>query len=120
MMITIPSMPTRIRRLPELELELDIPQLRELAYVLDRVKVYNEWHAGLCVAVAGVVLLSVYHAFSYAVSRGMNKDIKDQYCMYLYQYLDDEDIAITIEELTAIRQAWAKHIARAIYEQIGE
>ena len=33
MMITIPSMPTRIRRLPELELELDTPQLRKLAYI---------------------------------------------------------------------------------------
>ena len=27
---------------------------------------------------------------------------------------------ITLEELTALRQAWAAHIARSIYEQIGE
>lgn len=112
MNITIPSMPTRIRPLPELEIDLDVPQLRELAGALDRIKVYNEWHAGLCLAVGT-------EAFQQAVSRGMNKDTKDQCCIYLYQYLED-DKDITLEELTAIRQAWATHIARSIYEQIGE
>ena len=49
----------------------------------------------------------------------MNKDIGelDRYCTYLYQYLDEDDVSL--EELTAIRQAWATHIARSIYEQIG-
>ena len=128
-MITIPSMPTRFRPLPELELDLDVPQLRKLAGVLDRVKVGSQWRAGLCLAVATETSVAMQCAFERAVSRGMNKDAGRHY-IYLYQYLGEDDIAltairqawvahITLEELTAIRQAWAAHIARSIYEQIG-
>lgn len=118
-MITIPSMPTRFRPLPELELNLEIPQLRELAGALDRVKVDLRWRAGLCTAVTTCAPVTAQYAFERAVSRGMNKDAGelDRYCTYLYQYLGEDDI--TLEELTAIRQAWAAHIARSIYEQIG-
>lgn len=118
MMITIHPMPTRLRLrpLPELELELDIPQLRELAKALDRVKTHGQLHNGLCIAVAGMATPSVGHAFSHAVLHGMSKYSGNQYCVYLYQYLGKY---VTIEELTAIRRAWAAHIARAIYEQIG-
>ena len=117
-MITIPSMPTRIRPLPELELDLSVPQLRELAGALDRVIVDSRRRAGLCLAVV-VGSTATQYAFEQAVSRGMNKDAGelDRYCMYLYQYLDEDDVSL--EELTAIRQAWAAHIARSIYEQIG-
>ena len=117
-MITIPPMPTRLRPLPELKLDLSAPQLRELAGTLDRVKIHTDWSAGLCLA----VLRDAYDVqtgihFGKAVSRGMNKDASDldQYGMYMHQYLGE----VTIEELTAIRQAWAAHIARSIYEQIG-
>ena len=36
-MIIIPSMPTRFRPLPQLEIQLNLPELRALAFVLDRV-----------------------------------------------------------------------------------
>lgn len=117
-MITIPSMPTRFRPLPELELNLEIPQLRELAGALDRVKVDLRWRAGLCFAVTACAPVTTHYAFGRAVMRGMNKNAEpDRPCAYLYQYLGEDDIAL--EELTAIRQAWAAHIARSIYEQIG-
>ena len=128
-MITIPSMPTRFRPLPELELDLDVPRLRKLAGVLDRVKIDSKWRAGLCFAVSAEASVAVQYEFERAVSRGMNK-YAGRHCVYLYQYLGEDDIAltairqawvahITLEELTAIRQAWAAHIARSIYEQIG-
>ena len=120
-MITIPSMPTQYRPLPELEIDLETPQLRELAYTLDRVKVESRWSAGLCFAVlTNKASVAAYNAFTQAVSRGMNKDADelDRYYGYLYQYFD-EVIDITLEELTAIRQTWARHIASSIYEQIG-
>ena len=118
-MITIPSMPTRLRPLPELEINLEIPHLRKLAGVLDRAKVDSRWRAGLCHAVATEASVAMRYAFERAVSRGMNKDAGelDRYCTYLDQYLGEDDV--TLEELTAIRQAWAAHIARSIYEQIG-
>ena len=118
-MITIPSMPTRIRPLPELEIDLEVPRLRELAGALDRVKVDSRWRAGLCLTVATEASIAIQYAFERAVSRGMNKDAGelDRYCTYLYQYLGEDDVSL--EELTAIRQAWAAHIARSIYEQIG-
>ena len=117
-MITIPSMPTQHRPLPELEINLEIPQLRELAYTLDRVKVESEWRIGLCFAVlTNKASVAAHYAFTQAVSRGMNKDAGDRHHGYLYQYLGEDNI--TLEELTAIRQAWAAHIARSIYEQIG-
>ena len=119
-MITIPSMPTQYRPLPELEIHLEIPQLRELAYTLDRVKVKSRWQAGLCFAIMNAkVSFATHNAFTQAVSRGMNKDTGelDRYYGYLYQYIGEDDVSL--EELTAIRQAWASHIARSIYEQIG-
>ena len=118
-MITIPSMPTRLRPLPAIEINLEIPHLRELANALDRVKVNSAWGAGLCFAVDGGASVAIQSAFGRAVSRGMNKnaDELDRHYGYLYQYLGMDNI--TLEELTAIRQAWAAHIARSIYEQIG-
>ena len=117
-MITIPSMPTQFRPLPELELDLDVPRLRKLAGVLDRVKVNRRWSAGLCFAILTTeTSVVMQYAFERAVSRGMNKDA-GRHCVYLHQYLG-EVTAITLEELTAIRQSWAAHIARSIYEQIG-
>ena len=118
-MITIPSMPTRLRPLPELELDISAPQLRELAGALDRVKVDSEWRAGLCLAMVTEASAAAQHAFQLAVSRGMNKDAYEleRYCTYLYQYLGEDDVGL--KELTEIRQAWASHIARSIYEQIG-
>ena len=117
-MITIPSMPTQYRPLPELELDLSVPQLRELAYTLDRVKVNSRWQAGLCFAIISTkASVAAKQAFIQAVSRGMNKDTGelDRHYGHLYQYLGD----VKLKELTAIRQAWAAHIARSIYEQIG-
>ena len=118
-MITIPSMPTRFRPLPELKFNLEIPQLRELAGALDRVKVDLRWRPGLCFAVTVAQAVTTHYAFERAVSRGMNKDAGefDRHCTYLCQYLGEDNV--TLEELTAIRQAWASHIARSIYEQIG-
>ena len=119
-MITIPSMPTRLRPLPELEIDLETPQLRRLAGALDRVKVANRWNAGLCFAIISTdASFAAQQAFSYAVSRGMNKDTGelDRGYGYLYQYLGEDNV--NLKELTAIRQAWASHIARSIYEQIG-
>ena len=119
-MITIPSMPTRFRSLPELEIDLDAPQLRELAYALDRVRTDGQLRNGLCIAVAGMAPLSVWPKFSHAVTRGMNRDGGKRYQQYAYldQYLGEDDV-VGLKELTEIRQAWASHIARSIYEQIG-
>ena len=120
-MLTIPSMTVGkwLRPLPELEINLEIPQLRELAGALDRVKVNRRWSAGLCIAVTTCAPITTHYAFKLAVSRGMNKDVgePDRYCTSLYHYLGEDNV--TLEELTAIRQAWASHIARSIYEQIG-
>ena len=115
-MITIHPMPTRFRPLPELELDLNVPRLRELAGVLDRVKIGGNWRAGLCLAVEAETSVATQYAFERAVSRGMYKGA-GRCCTYLYQYLGEDDVSL--EELTAIRQAWAAHIARSIYEQIG-
>ena len=120
-MITIPSMPTRFRPLPELELELDIPQLRTLANILGEVAVEPHRFAGLCIEVASRASdAHIDRIFSQAVSFGMNRAVENgaSFCMYLHHYLHlDKDVAL--EELTAVRQAWAAHIARSIYEQIG-
>ena len=119
-MITIHPMPTRIRPLPELEIDLDVPRLRKLAKALDKVKIRTGWCAGLCLAVtSGTYDSQTAIHFGKAVSRGMNKDAGelDRCCGYLFHYLGEDDV--TIEELTAIRQTWAAHIARSIYEQIG-
>ena len=114
-MITIPSMPTRFRPLPELELDISAPQLRELAGALDRVRTDGQLRNGLCSAVAGMATYSVWHAFSHAVVHGMSRDKGDRYCTFLGHYLGE----VNLEELTEIRKAWAAHIARSIYEQIG-
>ena len=117
-MITIPSIPTQLRPLPELEIDLETPQLRELAGALDRVRTDGQLRNGLCSAVAGMATYSVWHAFSHAVLHGMSRDKGDRHCTYLDQYLGENDV-VDLKELTEIRQAWAAHIARSIYEQIG-
>ena len=119
-MITIHPMPTRFRPLPELELELDIPQLRTLTNILGEVAVEPHRPAGLCIEVAiRANDDNIDRIFSQAVSSGMNRGVDngEPFCTFLHHYLhlDKDDL----EELTAIRKAWAAHIARSIYEQIG-
>ena len=127
-MITIPSMPTRFRPLPQLEIHLETHELRTLAFVLDRIVSPESHTAGLCLS----VLEKLYeHAlahnigrvdckFAKAVSKGMNPPGQNEHYQYIGSYISEEwKHALTLKELAAIREAWAKHIARSIYEQIG-
>ena len=128
-MITIPSMPTRFRPLPQLELDLEAHELRTLAFVLDRVVSPESYTGGLCLSVC---IMLYEHAlahnigrvdckFAKAVSKGMNPPGQNGYHQYISDYLYREwGKRITDKELAAIRDAWAKHIARSIYEQIGD
>ena len=121
-MITIPSMPTQYRPLPELEIELETPQLRELANILGEVAVEPHRFAGLCIEVASRANdAHIDRIFSQAVSFGMNRAVENgaSFCTYLHHYLNLGEDDVNLEELTATRQAWAAHIARSIYEQIG-
>ena len=83
--------------------------------MLDRVRTDGQLRNGLCGAVAGMATPSVWYAFGHAVLHGMSRD--NRCCVYLYHYLGMDQVESV--ELTAIRQAWAAHIARSIYEQIG-
>ena len=129
-MITIPSMPTRFRPLPQLEIHLETHELRTLAFALDRIVSPESYTAGLCLrvleklhehALAHNVSVSwIASEFGKAVSKGMNPPGKDTHCLYIGGYLDERwNKSITDKELATIRDAWARHIARSIYEQIG-
>ena len=127
-MITIPSMPTRFRPLPQLEIDLEVHELRILAFVLDRIVSPEGYTAGLCFSVdrklhQHALVLNrtwVAYKFSNAVGKGMNPPGKNSYHQYIGGYLSKTwNESITVKELATIRDAWARHIARSIYEQIG-
>ena len=129
-MIIIPSMPTRFRPLPQLEIDLEVHELRTLAFVLDRITSPECYISGLCSSVIEICnFLSVHkvnvygidHKFKKAVEEGMNPPEENTRHLYLGSYLfEKQKHIITIKELAAIRDAWARHIARSIYEQIGD
>ena len=129
-MIIIPSMPTRFRPLPKLEIKLDTPELRILAFVLDRITSPECYSSGLCSSVIEICnFLSVHkvnvygidHKFSKAVDEGMNPSEENTRHLYLGSYLfEKQRHIITVKELATIRDTWARHIARSIYEQIGD
>lgn len=129
-MIIIPSMPTRFRPLPKLEIKLDTPELRILAFVLDRITSPECYISGLCSSVIEICnFLSVHkvnvygidHKFSKAVKEGMNPPEENTRHLYLGSYLfEKQRHIITVKELATIRDTWARHIARSIYEQIGD
>ena len=125
-MIIIPSMPTRFRPLPQLEIDLEFHELRTLAFVLDRI-VSPE--GGLCFSVDRKLYqhalepnrMHITYKFSKAVGKGMNPPGKKSYHQYLGGYLSKKwNRSITVKELATIRDTWARHIARSIYEQIGD
>ena len=126
-MITIPSMPTRFRPLPQLELNLSPSELRTLAFVLDRIVSPKSYTAGLCMSVRiklhelGLNTMQIACEFSKAVDEGMNPQEGNTHNQYITSYLYRVwSESITSKEIAAIRDAWAKHIARSIYEQIGD
>ena len=128
-MIIIPSMPTQFRPLPQLEIQLNLPELRALAFVLDRVLSLESPQAGLCFSVdrklheytLGPKRMYVAYQFMKAISKGMNTPKENTYHRYLGSYISKGlNESITVKELAAIRTAWARHIARSIYEQIGD
>ena len=129
-MITIPSMPTRFRPLPQLKLDLETHELRTLALALDRVVSPESYTAGLCLSVKRMLHVMPTHnmsvsriayKFAEAVGEGMNPPGKNTYYQYIGSYISKEwKYAISNKKLAAIRDAWAKHIARSIYEQIGD
>lgn len=128
-MIIIPSMPTRFRPLPQLEIDLEVHELRTLAFVLDRVVSHEGYTAGLCTSVdrklhqhtLGPNRTHIAYKFTKAVGKGMNPPGKNSYHQYIGGYLSKTwSMPITEKELAAIRNAWARHIARSIYEQIGD
>lgn len=127
-MIIIPSMPTRFRPLPQLEIDLEVHELRALAFVLDRIVSPESYTAGLCLSVeemlythALVTNRGVAYKFSKAVGEGMNPPEENTYYTYIGGYISKGlNKSITDKELAAIRDAWARHIARSIYEQIGD
>ena len=128
-MITIPSMPTRFRHLPQLELDLEAHELRTLAFVLDRIVSPESYTCGLCLSVCAMLyehalahnVGRVDCKFAKAVNEGMNPPGENKYHQYIGGYLCKRwNESITDKELAAIRDAWAKHIARSIYEQIGD
>ena len=126
-MVTIPSMPTRFRPLPQLELNLSLSELRTLAFVLDRIVSPESYTAGLCMSVRiklhdlGLNTMQIACEFSKAVDEGMNPQEGNTHNQYITSYLYRVwSESITSKEIAAIRDAWAKHIARSIYEQIGD
>ena len=128
-MIIIPSMPTRFRPLPQLEIDLEAHELRTLAFVLDRIVSPEGYTAGLCFSVNRKLCqhefapnrMYIAYKFSKAVSKGMNPPGKNLYHQYIGGYLSKTwNESITVKELATIRDAWARHIARSIYEQIGD
>ena len=126
-MITIPSMPTRFRPLPQLELNLSLSELRALAFVLDRIVSPESYTGGLCLSVSkklrelGLNTMQIACEFSKAVDEGMNPQEGNTHNQYITSYLYRVwSESITSKEIAAIRDAWAKHIARSIYEQIGD
>ena len=129
-MITIHPMPTRFRPLPKLELDLDVPQLRTLAFVLDRIVSPKSYKAGLCLSVNEMLhvmftnkvnVIIIAYEFGSAVSKEMNPPGQNEYHQYISSYLcEGWNESITDKEIAAIRDTWAKHIARSIYEQIGD
>lgn len=128
-MITIPSMPTRFRPLPQLELNLSLSELCALAFVLDRIVSFESYTAGLCLSVSvsiklrdlGLNTVHIACEFSKAVDEGMNPQGRNTHNQYIGDYLYEVwSELITSKEIAAIRDAWAKHIARSIYEQIGD
>ena len=128
-MIIIPSMSTRFRHLPQLEIDLEVHELRTLAFVLDRIVSPESYTAGLCVSVDrklhqhALVLnrTHIAYKFSKAVCEGMNPPTEKTYHQYIDSYLSKTwNRSITVKELATIRDTWAAHIARFIYEQIGD
>ena len=129
-MIIIPSMPTRFRPLPQLEIDLEVHELRTLAFVLDRITSPECYTSGLCSSVIEICnFLSVHkvnvygidHKFGEAISKGMNTEENTLKHRYLGSYLfEKQKHIITVKELATIRDTWARHIARSIYEQIGD
>ena len=126
-MITIPSMPTRFRPLPQLKLNISLPELRALAFVLDRIVSPKSYTAGLCLSVRiklhdlGLNTMQIACEFSKAVDEGMNPQEGNTHNQYITSYLYKVwSESVTSTEIAAIRDAWAKHIARSIYEQIGD
>ena len=128
-MIIIPSMPTRFRPLPQLEIDLEVHELRTLAFVLDRIVSPEGYIAGLCFSVDKKLhqhalepnRTYIAYKFRKAVCEGMNPPTENTYHRYIGSYLSKTwDSSITVKELAAIRDAWARHIARSIYEQIGD
>ena len=126
-MITILSMPTRFRPLPQLELNLSLSELRALAFVLDRIVSPESYTVGLCLSVRiklhklGLNTEQIACEFSKAVDEGMNPQGRNTHNQYITSYLYKAwNESITSTEIAAIRDAWAKHIARSIYEQIGD
>ena len=129
-MITIPSMPTRFRPLPQLEIHLETHELRTLAFVLDRIVSPESYTAGLCFRVLGklhehalahnVSVSGIANEFGKAVSKGMNPPGQNEHYQFIGSYLPKTwNQSITAKQLATIRDAWARHIARSIYEQIG-
>lgn len=126
-MVTIPSMPTRFRPLPQLELNLSLSELRALAFVLDRIVSPESYTGGLCVSVRiklhnlGLNTAHIANEFSKAVDERMNPQGRTTHNPYITGYLYKVwSESVTSTEIAAIRDAWAKHIARSIYEQIGD
>ena len=129
-MITIPSMPTRHRSLPQLEIDLEAHELRTLAFVLDSIVSPKSYTAGLCLSVDRKLHLTpkynvnvsrIAYKFAKAVGEGMNPPGKKTYYQYIGDYISKGRYeSITNKELAAIRDTWAAHIARSIYEQIGD
>ena len=128
-MIIIPSMPTRPRPLPHLEIHLEAHELRTLAFALDSVVSPESWTGGLCLNVELILFTltldvnKIIFEFGLAIHHGMNQSKRNGNShTYLYSYLEPERLAnpLTVKELAAIRTAWARHIARSIYEQIGD
>lgn len=122
-------MSTRFRPLPQLKIDLEVHELRTLAFVLDRIVSPEGYTAGLCFSVdrklhqheLGPNRTWVAYKFGNAVCEGMNPPGKNSYHQYIGGYISKGwNESITVKELAAIRDAWARHIARSIYEQIGD
>ena len=124
-------MPTQAQPLPQLELNISLPELRALAFVLDRIVSLESYTAGLCLSVKRkldentlrleIDTENVAYEFLKTVNKGMNPPGKNTCHKYIGSYLHEAwSEYCTDKELAAIRDAWAKHIARSIYEQIGD
>lgn len=113
-MITVPAM----WPFPAMEFEEDIPALRLIATALTRLSAQNN-NAPICKQVGNIIAdiecdcSIACEIFNYAMRTALDD------CAFAPEWaVEHHDV--TYYQAASLRPAWAAHIARSIYEQIGD